>query len=305
MLNGIKGTTARTYETLQQRFIDFCKKFGLLPLPANERTLLLYIAHLETTGINSGSLNVHLSAIKNLHTINGFSNCDTRSGQIRLAMRALTINRPPPKQKCPLTFDKLIELWPVIQSSKDSAVWKAMISLGFYAGLRGAEYAYDTTNKQSMPPTLSNIVFDKDNRLLYYNVPSSKTLVHGFQSVVHCSSHYICAYCCLYEYIAVKNISGNTGPQDYLFSIGGAVVTKYMLNSFIQKCVAALGWDPSRYSAHSLRAGMATTAADKGLPDWQIKKLGNWKSNAYQLYIRDHKAHTINTALLLARGNNN
>ena len=277
--------------------------FGLQPVPAEERTILLYIAHLQQDGINTGSLNVHLCAIKNLHTINGVSDCDTRSGQIRLAVRALAINRPPPKQKCPLTFEKLIALWPVIQSSKDSDLWKAMISLGFYAGLRGAEYAYDATNKQSMPPTLSNIVFDIDNRLFYYTVPSSKTMVHGFQSIIHCSQHYICAYCCLYQYIATKNASGNTGPKDHLFAINGAVVTKYMLNSFIQKCVSALGWDPQLYSAHSLRAGVATTAASIGLPDWQIKKLGNWKSNAYQHYIRDPTTHTSNAAYLLARGN--
>ena len=40
------------------------------------------------------------------------------------------------------------------------------------------------------------------------------------------------------------------------------------------------------YSSHSFQSGAANTAAAAGLPDWLIKALGRWNSNAYQLYIR-------------------
>ncbi|XP_006821261.1 uncharacterized protein LOC102800557 [Saccoglossus kowalevskii] len=44
--------------------------------------------------------------------------------------------------------------------------------------------------------------------------------------------------------------------------------------------------DVNCYTTHSFRSGAATTAADANLPDWLIKALGRWRSDAYQTYIR-------------------
>ncbi|XP_006813277.1 uncharacterized protein LOC102805794 [Saccoglossus kowalevskii] len=41
----------------------------------------------------------------------------------------------------------------------------------------------------------------------------------------------------------------------------------------------------SNYASHSFRSGAATTAAEANLPEWLIKVLGRWCSDAYQLYI--------------------
>ena len=46
------------------------------------------------------------------------------------------------------------------------------------------------------------------------------------------------------------------------------------------------GLDAHAFSGHSLRIGAATTAAAAGLPDWLIKAMGRWKSDAYLRYVR-------------------
>jgi len=43
---------------------------------------------------------------------------------------------------------------------------------------------------------------------------------------------------------------------------------------------------PERFSTHSARIGGASALAAAGLPDWQIKKLGRWKSLAFLEYIQ-------------------
>ena len=44
--------------------------------------------------------------------------------------------------------------------------------------------------------------------------------------------------------------------------------------------------DHEAYSGHSFRIGAATMAAQAGLPAYMIKMLGQWTSDAYQIYVR-------------------
>ena len=43
---------------------------------------------------------------------------------------------------------------------------------------------------------------------------------------------------------------------------------------------------PISFSSHSYQIGAATMVAQQGLPDYQIKTMGRWSSNAYQLYVK-------------------
>ena len=54
------------------------------------------------------------------------------------------------------------------------------------------------------------------------------------------------------------------------------------------------------YSSHSFRSGAATTAAAAGIPNWLIKTLGRWRSNAYQVYIHSSPAMLQSVPALLA-----
>ena len=57
-----------------------------------------------------------------------------------------------------------------------------------------------------------------------------------------------------------------------------------------------MGLDPTRYRTHSLRIGGASMLAAAGRPDYEIQKLGRWKSLAFLEYIKVGKA-TFNAAL--------
>ena len=55
----------------------------------------------------------------------------------------------------------------------------------------------------------------------------------------------------------------------------------------IKKRAAAVGLDPARFSGHSLRAGLVTSAAAAGVPEWAIKRLTGHKSEAMlHRYVR-------------------
>jgi len=60
------------------------------------------------------------------------------------------------------------------------------------------------------------------------------------------------------------------------------------------------GVNHSQYSSHSFHIGTATTAAATGLPEWLIKNLGRWSSNAYLTYIHHQPALTSKIYKLLS-----
>ena len=57
-------------------------------------------------------------------------------------------------------------------------------------------------------------------------------------------------------------------------------------NRFFKSCVAAVGLNPSNYSSRSFRQGGTTLAFNCGAPTEFIKAQGDWRSDAYLVYLK-------------------
>ena len=57
-------------------------------------------------------------------------------------------------------------------------------------------------------------------------------------------------------------------------------------NRFLKSCVAAVGLNPSNFSSRSFRQGGATFAFNCGAPTEFIKTQGDWRSDAYLVYLK-------------------
>jgi integrase len=65
----------------------------------------------------------------------------------------------------------------------------------------------------------------------------------------------------------------------------------------VRERVAAAGLDPAQYSGHSLRAGLATSAAQAGVPTWRIRAQTRHASDAMLArYIREGELFMDNAA---------
>ena len=71
----------------------------------------------------------------------------------------------------------------------------------------------------------------------------------------------------------------------------GYHVTKVHLNAMIKRLIKQIGLQPDSYSSHSIRSGAASTAAQAGFSDWEIMRVGGWKSATYRDYIRGLDTH--------------
>lgn len=54
----------------------------------------------------------------------------------------------------------------------------------------------------------------------------------------------------------------------------------------IQRAAGRVGLHPTRFASHSLRAGMATAAAQTGTGEVAIQRQGRWRSLVVRRYVR-------------------
>jgi hypothetical protein len=58
------------------------------------------------------------------------------------------------------------------------------------------------------------------------------------------------------------------------------------LRDMVKALMRAIGLDPARFGAHSLRIGGATAALAAGVPPALIRIMGRWSSDVYEIYCR-------------------
>ena len=67
-------------------------------------------------------------------------------------------------------------------------------------------------------------------------------------------------------------------------------------DSLLKSVASTAGLDPSRISGHSLTAGGTTLAFQANIPEELIKRLGDWRSDAFRSYIHipiKYRMHAI------------
>ena len=278
--DGISSSTRATYSGPQKVYIAFCRTFSLQSLPASDDTFRLFITHLFNKGLSFNTIKLYVSAIISLHTFSGVPPPNLKNPKFRLMMRSIAQKCQGHGQKSPLTMKLLRSIWSSIGNMPEAKCLCAAVTLGFFGGLRGAEYL---ASRFSQGPKMSQLTFI-NKAFMKFKVTKSKTKKSGFTKHYHCSRDTICAVCCMIEYLSYIDIPPSNNQP--LFCYKGKTLSKSIFNSILKQAVKSIGRDPTKYSIHSLRSGMATTAACNQFEDWEIKKLGGWVSNSYLTYIR-------------------
>jgi integrase len=197
----------------------------------------------------------------------------------------------PPVRKWPITFEILLELFDFLKGRHDELMLKCAMSLAFFGCFRAGELclADNVTFDNSKNLTCGDIEFNRSEKFLTVLLKSSKTDRNNTGVKVHvgCSTHKVCAYCLLVEFS--ENHPGFEPCLPLFVDVFGTILRNSYFQSTTKLLLSASGHDSTLYSGHSFRAGGATAAADAGFSDWEIKMLGRWASNAYNVYLRNPK----------------
>ena len=188
--SALKPNTKKSYNSAQFNYITFCNKNNLLCLPASENTLLLFIAHLHSTGLKGQSIRSYLSAVRSMHIMNDFSP-PVWSLKISAALKGALRKSSPQSKKHPITVKILSLILDEIQFREDALMFKAAASLCFFGCLRAGEICIPDSEvfDRKVHLCLEDITFYDDNQYMSIFIKRSKTdtFDNGIKVFVGCS----------------------------------------------------------------------------------------------------------------------
>lgn len=260
-------------------------------IPAHPEMVAAYIsAHAEQLSI--ATLQRRLIAIGKAHVWQQHPN-PVQHELVQLTMRGIKRTHGKPQdQAAPLIKEELILMLAQMPATTKGIRDRALLMLGFCGALRRSELV--AIKREDIALTSQGIIL---------TLPRSKTDQHGegrkigipYGRVKYCPVTAVIAWldiapeCCgvVFRPVTKGGIIGNTPLSDRAVS------------GIIKHYAAKAGLDPANYSGHSLRAGLATSAAQQGISSWVIRKQTGHKSEAMLArYIRDGELFSHNAAAL-------
>ena len=116
--------TKRTYRSQANSYFKFCQDYGLVPLPASQETLLVYMAFLARS-LSANSVPGYMNVVRLLHLEAGFNNPLIDNWELKAVQKGVSrLLGKPPKQKSPITVAILLDLFKTVKNTPfDTALW--------------------------------------------------------------------------------------------------------------------------------------------------------------------------------------
>jgi hypothetical protein len=297
--------TQEQYRKAVKYFIRFVLYFKLAFMLTNPQLLqhvLLpnYISFLARSSVHSTVRN-HLNGVRVFFESRGYPDPLKNCRKITDVQDGIKRKKPGgKKQKMPCTIQMLSIAVSLCNTNTGfGAALAAAITIGFFAFLRKANLVPKTlsceaTGDEDKALEAHNVYVDKKSGLLWIRLTHTKTIQFGEREVIvpiaampnrnydpvklwmnHCKINRVGQQPKGSPAFSYPDEAGNTRALTYVAVAG-----------LLKAAATKLGLNPSKFSSHSLRRGGATFAAISKVPASIIKAIGDWRSNAYEEYIK-------------------
>ena len=265
--------TLRAYKSDFNHFMDFCKKNNFRPLPADPKIISFYITDLSSNSKVS-TLKRRLASISVIHKLKGHY-IDIKHPLIIENLMGIQRKKGVfQKSKNPILINELKEIIKVIDNSEKNILKKlrnkALILIGFSGGFRRSEL---------VNIDFEDLEFTKEGVKIF--IKRSKTDQSGegmIKAIPYFKEKTFCPVTYLKNWIEICKVN-----KGFIFNISDKMVA-----ILIKKYLLAAGFDPKKYSGHSLRSGFATTAASSGADEKSIMTMtGHKTTQMLRRYIKE------------------
>ncbi|XP_056102477.1 uncharacterized protein LOC130081803, partial [Rhinichthys klamathensis goyatoka] len=297
ILQAVSPRTLQTYYTAWKSFKSFHLSHNLSFPEFSLLTVTSFISHLHSIkGLQAGSIKSYLSGIQFFHKlIHGKPTPAINNSQTSLLVKGIQRSRPTrPDTRQPITIDILTRCISSLRlgyhSINTAYTLEAMFILAFFGFLRCSELTITSLFDPNIHPSISDLQI-VDNETISFFIKQSKTDrdKRGHFVYIFNLQTPIQPYHALFNYLQYK-LSSSKSPLDPLFTNdSNHPATRFWFQKHLKAVLIKSGVSAEHFSSHSFRIGAATTAAQKGLSQQQIKTLGRWSSNAFKTYIRSSR----------------
>jgi integrase len=258
-------------------------------LPASPETIAAYLAqHAESHSV--ATLVRRLASISKVHQSRGLPN-PTRAELVKATIRGIKRSRGTAQCEAkPLLKEDLFVLLDAMGDSLKDARDRALLLIGFAGGFRRSELV--GIDRQDIEQVRQGAIIhlrrsktDQDGVGRKIGIPTGRTRW--------------CPVAVLDTWLVRSGVSQGAvfRPVDRHGKIGNDRLSGEAVSLIIKALVEAAGIDPGGYSGHSLRAGLATSAAQAGVSSWKIRQQTGHASEAMLArYIRDGELFADNAA---------
>lgn len=274
----VSDNTRRAYRADLGHFLDWG---GVIP--ASETLVAEYLAaHAGVLAV--ATLERRLATLSKVHGIRGLPS-PTASPLVRMTMRGIRRAHGSPQQRvAPATREDVLAMVAGLGDGLKDTRDRALLLVGFAGAFRRSELvAIDVGDVDWRP---QGIVL---------TVRRSKTdqAGRGRQVAIPHARGGACPVSALRGWLAAAGI--RDGPVFRAVDRHGRVSDRRLspeaVALVIKQRAKAAGLDPDAYSGHSLRAGLATSAAAAGVPIWNIRRQTGHTSDAMlKRYVRAGEA---------------
>lgn len=280
-------STRTVYDFAWSQWERWCSARGATPLPAEPALICAYLTERAADGLSVGTIDLACGAIAYRHRMHGLRDPVLTEGvrQVRRGLRRI-IGTAPRRQARPLGTDDIRQIVGNIDRSTALGVRDAaLILLGFASAMRRSELA---------ALTIADVEFQPGGALLTTRRSKTDQYAEGqVVAVVHGQHAVTDPIAALDSWLRHRG----TDPGRLFTSMRNQTVTREPISGeaisiVLRKRAKAAGLPAERITAHSLRAGHATSAAVAGVGLDRIAAQTRHKrlSTLIERYIRPAQA---------------
>lgn len=285
------ANTLRAYRADWNSFERWCADAGIEPLPADAATLALYLTE-QARNKKVSTLTRRMTAIRQAHQVSGYASPTSTAlvSQLMAGIRRSKGTAVSSKQA--VLVDDLKRMVALIPDSTIGLRDRAVLLVGFTGAFRRSELAGIDCGD-----------LFRDARGVRVAIRRSKTDPEGQGRVVAIplgnEAAGTCPVAALEAWLRAAGIQEGPvfRPVNKHSQIGTKSLSGAGVAIVVKRWAKALGHDPAEFAGHSLRAGLATSAAIAGKPERIImQQTGHRSLPTVRRYIRDGNLFRENAA---------